>query len=149
MTLKAAILKQITEGVLKKDGFSSKTMSHLQLHAAVPGEVKFRMMVSPSDCNIYGTMHGGLGASLVDLCSSVAILSKCKRWGISTDMQISYLKAAPLGKEIEIVGICDRAGKTLAFSSCLVYNENGDLLLKGQHTKFMGTPLVELEVTEE
>ena len=59
-------------------------------------------------------------------------------------MQISYMKASPLGKDITIVGQCDRAGKTLAFSSCLIYNEKGDLLVKGQHTKFMGTPLVDL-----
>ena len=39
-------------------------------------QVKFLMTVEKGDCNIYGTMHGGLGASLVDLCSSVAILSK-------------------------------------------------------------------------
>ena len=63
-------------------------------------------------------------------------------------MQISYLKGAPVGQEIDIVAQCDRAGKTLAFSSCFIYNEKGDLLLKGQHTKFMGTPLVEFDTSE-
>ena len=39
-------------------------------------QVKFNLTVEKGDSNIYDTMHGGLGASLVDLCSSVAILSK-------------------------------------------------------------------------
>ena len=39
-------------------------------------QVKFTMTVEQGDANVFGTMHGGLGASLVDLCSSVAILSK-------------------------------------------------------------------------
>ena len=77
------------------------------------------------------------------------IVSRCSRWGVSTDMQISYLKAAPVGSEITILGQCDRAGKTLAFSSCYIYNNKGELVLKGQHTKFMGTPLVDLQLDEE
>ncbi|XP_063686144.1 acyl-coenzyme A thioesterase 13-like isoform X3 [Bolinopsis microptera] len=148
MSLKSALGKHLVNGILTNGGFSQKTMSHLKLADAIPGTVKFNLTVEKGDSNIYDTMHGGLGASLVDLCSSVAILSKCKRWGVSTDMQVSYLKGAPVGKDITIVGQCDRAGKTLAFSSCFIYNEKGDLLLKGQHTKFMGTPLVELELDD-
>ena len=40
------------------------------------GQAKFKMVVEVGDCNGYMTMHGGLGASLVDLCSSVAVLAK-------------------------------------------------------------------------
>lgn len=64
-------------------------------------------------------------------------------------MQISFLKAAPIGQHIDIVGQCDKAGKTLAFSSCFIYNDKGELLLRGQQTKFMGTPLIEFETTDE
>lgn len=148
MSFTRAVSKELTKTMLSCGGFGAKTMSHLKVLEATPGMVKFNLTVEKGDSNIYDTMHGGLGASLVDLCSSVAILSKCKRWGVSTDMQVSYLKGAPVGKDITIVGQCDRAGKTLAFSSCFIYNEKGDLLLKGQHTKFMGTPLVELELDD-
>ena len=77
------------------------------------------------------------------------ICFRCNRWGVSTDMQISFLKAAPIGQHIDIVGQCDKAGKTLAFSSCFIYNDKGELLLRGQQTKFMGTPLIEFETTDE
>ena len=40
------------------------------------GQAKFKMVVEESDSNVFGTLHGGLGATLVDLCSSVAVLTK-------------------------------------------------------------------------
>ena len=69
---------------------------------------------------------------------------RCSRWGVSTDLTISYLKPASVGQTIYINAECQKGGKTLAFCSCEIFNEKGEMILKGQHTKYMGTPHIDL-----
>lgn len=54
-------------------------------------------------CNVAGNLHGGCGAWLVDHCSSLALLALSGgdegRWttsGVSTNLNLNYLKAAPV-----------------------------------------------------
>jgi acyl-coenzyme A thioesterase 13 len=54
-------------------------------------------------CNVSGNLHGGCGAWLVDHCSSLALLALSggdeQRWttsGVSTNLNLNYLKAAPV-----------------------------------------------------
>ena len=49
-----------------------------------------------------------------------------------------------MGQTIYINAECQKGGKTLAFCSCEIFNEKGEMILKGQHTKYMGTPHIDL-----
>lgn len=57
-------------------------------------------------CNVSGNLHGGCGAWLVDHCSSLALLALSggdeERWttsGVSTNLNLNYLKAAPVSPD--------------------------------------------------
>ena len=77
--------------------------------------------------------------------------------GVSVDMHMTYMKvneesifgfdnssssvdqAAKLGEEIEIEARTVKKGRTLAFLECEIRNaETGAVLVKGNHTKFIG-----------
>ena len=51
----------------------------------------------------------------------------------------SSAQAAKLGEQIEIEAKTVRKGRTLAFLECEIRNaETGTILVKGNHTKFIG-----------
>jgi uncharacterized protein (TIGR00369 family) len=85
-------------------------------------------------------LHGGCVASLIDICSSFAILTATgKEWsliGISTDLSVSYFLPVQEGEEITIV--CDvlRVGSALGSIHTKIYNKKGDLCYSGSHTKY-------------
>lgn len=48
------------------------------------------MVVEPEHTNIYGTLHGGLTATLIDVCTSIAMSTHPKQGnGVSVDLNIS------------------------------------------------------------
>ncbi|KAG2172145.1 hypothetical protein INT44_006614 [Umbelopsis vinacea] len=89
-----------------------------------------------------GNLHGGCVATLIDLCSSMAILvsgEKMTAWrspGISTELAVSYIAGAPEGAKLRVENELLRSGKTLANLYTKVYNEDGRLCYSGTHTKF-------------
>ena len=73
--------------------------------------------------------------------------------GVSVDLHMTYMKvktvtekenqrcdqAAKLGEQIEIEARTVKKGRTLAFLECEIRNaETGAILVKGNHTKFIG-----------
>ncbi|XP_072026295.1 acyl-coenzyme A thioesterase 13-like [Amphiura filiformis] len=115
-----------------------------------PGHVKCEMMVEEEHCNQQGTLHGGMTATLVDNITTLAIMSSNEDGsvelpGVSVDLNMSYLKAAPMGQTITITADILRKGKTLVFTTAQVSNSKGDILAVGHHVKHMGgKPKVEI-----
>lgn len=88
-----------------------------------------------------GTLHGGFSAHLVDTVTTLALMTHPEGTpGVSVDMNLTYLKAAKVGEEILIEARILRRGRTLAFLECEIKNKDtGSLLVKGSHTKFVGS----------
>ncbi|GAA5894759.1 PaaI family thioesterase [Sporobolomyces salmoneus] len=92
-------------------------------------------------CNVSGNLHGGCGAWLVDHCSSLALLalSGDGRWetsGVSTNLNLNYLKAAPLGTNLRIVTEVLNFGRVTSLLETKIYNvDTKQLLTVGWHTK--------------
>lgn len=90
--------------------------------------------------NRLGNLHGGCVATLIDICSSFAILvTTGKPWsliGISTDLSVAYLRGVPAGEVIRIECDVQRVGKTLANIFTRVYDSENRLCYSGSHTKF-------------
>lgn len=88
----------------------------------------------------YGNLHGGLVATLIDMCSSFALkLSTGTRWeliGVSTNMSIAYMKGVAPGNKIKLVSEVEHVGRTLANIYTKIYNEQGQLCYSGSHSKF-------------
>ena len=80
-----------------------------------------------------------MSATLIDSVSTLALTSDQNfSYGVSVNMDISYVKAAKLGEEVLIEAKVLKRGKTLAFLDCELRNKaTGDLLVKGSHTKFI------------
>ncbi|KAM6479071.1 HotDog domain-containing protein [Trichoderma sp. SZMC 28011] len=89
------------------------------------------------------TIHGGTIASLVDLGGSLAVASTGRfATGVSTDLNVTYL--SPGGRPGDILkgtAICEKIGKTLAYTTVRFYNSKGQLAARGSHTKFVSGTL--------
>ncbi|OHW97980.1 thioesterase superfamily protein [Colletotrichum incanum] len=89
--------------------------------------------------NRLSTIHGGTLASLVDLGGSLAVASKGRfMTGVSTDINVTYLN--PGGKPGDIMtgtAICDKMGRTLAYTTVTFFNKKGELAARGSHTKYI------------
>ena len=68
------------------------------------------------------------------------------RPGVTTDLNVSYFRAAPSGSVVRVVGRCVKTGRTLAFVEVDLYLEDTDAddgrgkhLSQGRMTKFLGS----------
>ena len=101
------------------------------------------LRIEEEHTNSYGTIHGGLSALLVDNISTLALtLPEDQKfsYGVSVNMDLSYVKAAKIGEEILIDAKVLKRGRTLAFLEVELRNKaTNDLLVKGSHTKYVGS----------
>ena len=101
------------------------------------------LVIDEEHTNRGGTLHGGLSALLVDNISTLALTSadgELFSYGVSVNMDLSYLKAAKLGEEILIEANVLKRGRTLAFLEVeLRKRSTNELLVKGSHTKYIGS----------
>ena len=118
-----------------------KALKGLALVGVAEGRAQARIEVSEEVGNLMGTLHGGAIATLVDDVGTVAIMSGDKdgRPGVTTDLSISYMSAAPAGSTVIIDGRVLKVGRTLAFVEVELRRESDQkLLAQGRMTKFMG-----------
>ncbi|KAG1136909.1 hypothetical protein G6F38_011704 [Rhizopus arrhizus] len=112
----------------------------LKIIAAEPNKLTWQFIVEDKHTNRYGNLHGGLVATLIDMCSSFALkLSTGTQWeliGVSTNMSIAYMKGVAPGNKIKLVSEVERVGRTLANIYTRIYNEQGQLCYSGSHSKF-------------
>ncbi|EFB28339.1 hypothetical protein PANDA_003872, partial [Ailuropoda melanoleuca] len=110
------------------------------LVSAAPGKVICEMKVGEDHTNKYGTLHGGMTATLVDSISTVALLcTERGAPGVSVDMNITYMSPAKVGEDLVITAHILKQGKTLAFTSVDLMNKTtGELVAQGRHTKHLG-----------
>ena len=122
----------------KSSGYDN-SLKHMELESVAPESLRFRIEVLPSLCNGGKTLHGGASATLVDMLTSVHLIAVCGKPGVSTDLPLQYLSAAPLNSTVHCITSVDKIGKTLAFTSLQIKDSmTGKLIAKGSHTKFMG-----------
>ncbi|GAA5885209.1 hypothetical protein JCM16303_005906 [Sporobolomyces ruberrimus] len=120
-------------------GHDANSFSHMQITSACPGKVTSTMLVKPHQTNRLGSLHGGLIASLVDTMGSLALSTK-GLWltGVSTDINITYVRGAKLGENLTINSQVINMGRTLAFTRTEINSsESGKLLAYGSHTKYI------------
>ncbi len=75
-----------------------------------------------------GRMHGGIAATALDEVMGRAMLMRDDSvWGVTTDMQLRYLKPIPLGETLRVIGkinryrhLCDVEGEILSEDGTVV-----------------------------
>ncbi|KFW77463.1 Acyl-coenzyme A thioesterase 13, partial [Manacus vitellinus] len=131
-------LREAMKFMLESQGFD-RVLRKMKLVSATPGNIVCEMKVEEEHTNRYGTLHGGLTATLVDVVSTAALLyTERAAPGVSVDMNISYTSAAKIGEEILITAQILKQGRSLAFATVDLTNKaTGKLIAQGRHTKFL------------
>ncbi|KAF7726906.1 hypothetical protein EC973_008201 [Apophysomyces ossiformis] len=119
--------------------------SHLTVVEAAPDKVVWQFVVDESHCNQIGSWHGGCVATIIDICSSFALMvhegkTQWKYLGVSTDLSVSYLRGVPSGTKARIECDVHRVGKSLANLFVKIYDEEGNLCYTGTHSKYCLDP---------
>ncbi|KAI7863645.1 HotDog domain-containing protein [Spinellus fusiger] len=125
---------------LSTGGWEAALHPYLEIVEATPQSLVFHFHIEDVHCNIIGSLHGGAVATVIDTCSSVAILSYEGKapWtnvGVSTEMHTTYLKGMRSGETARIVCQVLKIGKTLANVDTRVYNEKNDICYTNAHCK--------------
>lgn len=64
-----------------------------------------------------------------------------EKTGVSVDIHVTYQSGAKMGDEIEIEGVVERVGGSLAFTKVNIFKveggERGKVVATGTHTKFV------------
>jgi acyl-coenzyme A thioesterase 13 len=101
-----------------------------------------RLEVTKELRNFGGTLHGGAAATLIDSIGSLAIFAADRdgRFGVSTDMNVSWLAPVPVGEWVTVDATVLRSGRNLAFVSVEIRRESdGVLAVQGRMTKSLST----------
>ncbi|XP_034254874.1 acyl-coenzyme A thioesterase 13-like [Thrips palmi] len=136
--------RQIIETLAKRissQGFD-RVLSKLKVVSGGNGKCVAEMKVEEEHQNYGGTLHGGMTATLVDIVSTLGMLTheKVQSPGVTVDLHVSYLKAARVGEEILVEASTIKAGKTLAYLHVDIKKKDTDeIIARGSHTKFIGT----------
>jgi acyl-coenzyme A thioesterase 13 len=93
-------------------------------------------LVEKEHLNISNNLFGGFTASLVDIGGTLAIAAKEGKFGVSTDMSISFLRAANEGDVVRIESKLVKSGRNLCFTTTELY-VGDDMIATGSHTKYM------------
>jgi len=100
------------------------------------GKVNYRAKIIDKHCNLYGVVHGGVLASIIDTVMGIACISLGKRV-VTTDMSVSYIKNVAEGSTITAVGKVISNGKTIMRTVGQVFDEQQQILINSQGSYFV------------
>lgn len=118
-------------------------LSDVQVVSATKGNVVCRLKLSKTHMNSGGGLHGSVSATIIDWMGGMAIASHTLKdsTGVSVDIHATYLSSVKDGDEIEIEGLADKIGSSMAFTTVSIFKieggQRGRPVVKGTHTKFV------------
>ncbi|KAJ2158756.1 hypothetical protein GGF46_003537 [Coemansia sp. RSA 552] len=79
--------------------------------------VRFSFTVEASDCNTWGTIHGGCVFTLCNAAGKIAtaVVASGARDIVSTDLTTNYLAGVPVGSTVIVEAECLRTTKSIGF----------------------------------
>ncbi|CAL8142754.1 unnamed protein product [Orchesella dallaii] len=138
------IAQRMNSGNLDRLLFNKVTVT-----SAGNGSLTAEMTVGKEHANVGGTLHGAMATFLVDSISTLT-LATCpgvNNTGVSLNINMTFVRGAAVGQEIEIRSRADKAGGKLAFLSVDIVDKiTGELLAKGSHTKYTAINKSETEI---
>ncbi|MDD2563121.1 MAG: PaaI family thioesterase [Salinivirgaceae bacterium] len=86
----------------------------------------------------FNILHGGIQATMVDEISSWVINMKLDTAGVTSKMEVEYLKPVNIeNNEITIQGIIEKVGKREVVINATIYDQNDKLCTKARVTYFL------------
>ncbi|KAI1298402.1 Thioesterase/thiol ester dehydrase-isomerase [Xylaria venustula] len=134
-------VQSVLKSFMAESGLEPRLLgaNQLRITNAVYGKVDFELDITQDHTNRLKILHGGTIASMVDLGGSLAVASTGRyATGVSTDLNVTYLRSGgKIGDKITATAVCDKIGKTLAYTSVTFRNGKGELAARGSHTKYV------------
>lgn len=136
-------IESLVENRLPTSPIYAFLLSGVKIQSATKGHVIARLPLGKNHMNSGGSLHGAVSATIVDWMGGMSISSFDLRAksGVSIDIHITYQSGAKLDDEIEIEGIAERVGGSLAFTKITIYKvedgKRGKVVATGTHTKFV------------
>ncbi|KAI8320989.1 hypothetical protein GQ54DRAFT_198059 [Martensiomyces pterosporus] len=89
----------------------------------------FSFNVVPSDCNTWGTIHGGCVFTLCNAAGKIAtaVVANGAKNIISTDLTTNYLAGVPVGSTVTLEIECLRTTKSIGFLRGCIKDAKGNL----------------------
>jgi acyl-coenzyme A thioesterase 13 len=117
------------------------TVRGLEAVSVDENRVVVRVPVARDLVNTAEKLHGGAAATLVDVVGTLAIINadRDNRFGVSTDLNVSWLAPIGLNDVALVEATVLKAGRTLAFVGVEIRRESDGLLcVQGRMTKSLG-----------
>ncbi|KAH7175435.1 HotDog domain-containing protein [Dactylonectria macrodidyma] len=134
-------VKAVSRSFMAESGLEPRLLGNqnFRILSATEGRVDFELDIHKDHTNRLQMIHGGTIASMVDLGGSLAVASTGRfATGVSTDLNVSYLSpGGRVGETLKGTAICDKIGKTLAYTTVTFTNSKGQLAARGSHTKYV------------
>ncbi|KAI2617891.1 Thioesterase/thiol ester dehydrase-isomerase [Hypoxylon sp. NC1633] len=133
-------VRSVLKSFMAESGLEPRLLGpQLRVANASIGKVDFELDITKDHTNRLKIIHGGTIASMVDLGGSLAVASMgLYATGVSTDLNVTYLSGGgKVGDKITATAICDKMGKTLAYTSVTFRNSKGEIAARGSHTKYV------------
>ena len=96
------------------------------------GQAEMSWTPTPDMANPFGSVHGGIIATIIDEVTGAAVMSSIEAGSAPTvSMNVDYLHAIPIGGTYTAVGEIVRMGRAMAIADARILNEEGKMLARG------------------
>jgi uncharacterized protein (TIGR00369 family) len=96
------------------------------------GQAEMSWKPTPDMANPFGSVHGGIIATLIDEVTGAAVTSSIESASAPTvSLNVEYLHPIPIGGTCTAVGEIVRMGRAMAIADGRILNEEGKLLARG------------------
>ncbi|KAF2772508.1 Thioesterase/thiol ester dehydrase-isomerase [Teratosphaeria nubilosa] len=119
-------------------------LTPVTIKSATKGHIIAHLPLSANHMNSAQSLHGAVSAAICDWMGGMAISSYDlrDRSGVSVDIHVTYQSGAKVGDVIEIEGIAEKVGGSLAFTKVNIFKVDGEgkrgrVVASGTHTKFV------------
>lgn len=94
------------------------------------GHVVMSMPIKENTVNIYGIVHGGALAGLLDTCMGLTCFTLGKQV-VTLDMHLNYVKSAKLGEVVTATSKVLHAGEKTIMLEAQAVNDKNEIICKG------------------
>jgi uncharacterized protein (TIGR00369 family) len=96
------------------------------------GQAEMTWTPTPDMANPFGSVHGGIIATVVDEVTGAAVTSSIEAASAPTvSLNVEYLHAIPIGGTYTVLGEIARMGRAMAIVDARIIDEEGKLLARG------------------
>lgn len=103
-------------------GFDTQLMNDIRLiNVSSNGTINWELDMTSSYANINGVMHGGAAGVIFDMATTASLCPVQREgyWdflgGVTRSLNVSYLRAVPVGSTVRVVSELVQHGRTMAF----------------------------------